>query len=97
MANLPLTMIGVKGVELVITSPSPGAGISLLLGPQGVSNAAQLWFEAATTNFYDKVRDRFATLDRGTGWTLSGSAVKVPITNPGSIPITAWMRIIGIK
>lgn len=96
LINQTLAFTRVKGVELVLTT-APAAGVSLRLGPQGVANAAQLWFQAATTNFYVEVRDRFAMLDRAVGWSLTAPAVKLPAHNPGAAPVSFWVRIIGTR
>ena len=96
LINQTLAFTKVKGVELVLTT-TPAAGVSVRLGPQGVADAAQLWFQAATTNFWVEVRDRFAMLDRAVGWPLTAPAVKLPIHNPGAASVSVWVRIIGTR
>lgn len=96
LLNVLLAFTAVKGVEVVLTT-APASGVSVQVGPQGLTNAAQLWFQAATTNFYDTVRDRFAQFDRATGWALDATHKVVGIKNPGASPVTVWVRVIGTK
>jgi hypothetical protein len=94
--NQALAFTAVKGVEVIITTP-PASGVSLQLGPQGVTNAAQLWFQAATTNFWQEIRDRFAMFDRATGWALDATHKVLAIKNPGLADVSGWIRVIGLK
>lgn len=94
--NLALAMTAVKSVE-VLLSTTPAAGVSLQLGPQGLANAAQLWFQAATANFYDTIRDRFANQDRAVGWALDATHKIVGVKNPGAGSVSGWLRIIGTQ
>lgn len=94
--NQSLAFTKVKGVEVILTTP-PAAGVSLRIGPQGTINAAQLWFQAATANFWAEVRDRFAMLDAATGWALDATHKVLAVSNPGADPVSAWIRIIGVK
>lgn len=94
VANLALAFTAVKSVEVIITT-APASGVSLLVGPQGVTNAAQLWFQAATANFYDTVRDRFGQFDRATGWALDATHKILPLKNPGASSVSGWLRVIG--
>lgn len=91
-----LAMTAVKGVELVLTT-APAAGVSLRLGPQGATDAAQLWFAGVAAGDYVVVRDRFANLDRYTGWALGASTKVLAIHNPGASAVAAWLRVIGTK
>lgn len=94
--NQALAFTKVKGVEVVLAT-APAAGVSVRLGPQGVTNAAQLWFQAATTNFWVEVRDRFAMLDSHTGWAIGASTKILPIHNPGAGTVAGWVRVIGVR
>lgn len=94
--NQPLAFAAVKSVELILTT-APAAGVSLRVGPQGAANAAQLWFQAATANFWTEVRDRFAMFDRVTGWGLDATHKVLAISNPGAADVSAWLRIIGVR
>lgn len=94
--NQALAFTTVNGVEVIITT-TPAAGVSLQLGPQGVTNAAQLWFQAATTNFWQEIRDRFSMFDRATGWALDATHKILAIKNPGAGTVAGWIRVIGRK
>ncbi|HEY1191553.1 MAG TPA: hypothetical protein VGE74_28230 [Gemmata sp.] len=94
--NQTLAFTKVKGVELILTT-APAAGVSLRLGPQGATNAAQLWFQAATANFWQEVRDRFAMFDRVTGWSLDATHKVLAISNPGADDVSCWLRVIGVR
>ena len=94
--NQLLAFTVVKGVELILTT-APAAGVSVQIGPQGLTNAAQLWFQAATTNFWTQVRDRFAMFDRATGWALDATHKVLGIKNPGAADVSGWVRVIGVR
>lgn len=94
--GVALAMTAVKGVELILTT-APATGVSLRFGPQNVTNAAQLWFQAATANFYVEVKDRFAMLERHAGWALDATHKVLAIHNPGAATVAAWIRVIGTK
>ena len=96
LVNVALAFTAVKGVEVVLTT-TPAAGVSVQVGPQGLTNAAQLWFQAATTNFWAEVRDRLVQYDRAAGWALDATHKVVGIKNPGASPVTVWVRVIGTK
>ena len=95
VANEALNLATVKGVEIILTT-TPASGVSIRFGPQGLTNAAQLWFQAATTNFYDIVRDRFAQFDRATGWALDATHKVIGLHNPGAAAVAGWIRVIGV-
>lgn len=91
-----LAMTAVKCVELILTT-APATGVSLRFGPQAATNAAQLWFQAATANFWIEVKDRFAMLERHAGWALDATHKVLAIHNPGAATVAAWIRVIGTK
>lgn len=94
--GVALAMTAVKGVELILTT-APATGVSLRFGPQNQTNAAQLWFQAATANFWIEVKDRFAHFDRHAGWALDATHKVLAINNPGAGTVAAWLRVIGTK
>lgn len=94
--NQTLAFTTVKGVEIILAT-APASGVSVRVGPQGLTNAAQLWFQAATANFYDVVRDRCAQLDRGTGWALDATHKILGVHNPGAGTVAGWVRVIGVR
>ena len=93
--NNTLDFDTVKGVEVILTT-APAAGVSLRLGPQGVTDANQLWFQAVTANFYDVVRDRLAQFDRATGWAVGAGTNILALHNPGASSVSGWVRVIGV-
>jgi hypothetical protein len=94
--GVALAMTAVKGVELILTT-APATGVSLRFGPQAATNAAQLWFQAVTANFWTEVKDRFAMFDRHAGWTIGASTKVLAVHNPGAATVAAWIRVLGIK
>lgn len=93
--NAALDIDTVKGIEIILTT-APASGVSLRLGPQGLTNANQLWFSAKTAGFYDTVRDRMAKFDRATGWAVDATNKIVGLHNPGAGTVAGWIRIIGV-
>ena len=94
--NQALAFTKVKGFELILTTP-PAAGVSLQVGPQGAANAAQLWFQATTANFWEEVRDRVAKFDRAVGWALDATHKVLALKNPGAASVSGWLRILGVR
>lgn len=90
-----VNLSAIKLVYLEITNP--GVNDSVRFGPQGVTNAAQLWFQAATTNFYDVVRSKLLqTFENGAGWTVDGSNKILRIHNPSAGSLSGWLVVAGI-
>lgn len=89
-----LTFARVKGVIVAIHSPDGSKKVRF--GPQGVTNGANLWFQAATTNFYMEVFDFMMQTDEYTGWAITaGSADAVRINNPTGGSVTVSVAIWG--
>lgn len=93
--NTAMAMTAVKAVLLAIDTPA--SGTSLRFGPQGRTNAAQLWFQADTTNFYDVVLDTLVMRDARAGWTLDNTHKVVSLYNPGAGAVTGTLWIFGTK
>lgn len=93
--NVLMAATAVKAVLLKITTP--GAGTSIRFGPQNVANAAQLWFQAATANFYDVVEDTLVKMDRVDGWALDATHKVVSLHNPGASTVAGTLWIFGTK
>lgn len=96
LLNQLLAFTAVKGVELILTT-APAAGVSLQFGPQGVANAAQLWFQDVAANFWAEVRDRLAQFDRAAGWPIDAAHKVLAIKNPGLAAVAGWIRVIGTR
>lgn len=94
--NQTLAFTTVKGIEIVLTT-TPASGVSVRFGPQGRTNAAQLWFQAVTANFWTEIRDRFAMFDRATGWAIGASTKVIALHNPGASSVSGWIRVIGVR
>ncbi len=93
--NVLLAMTAVKFVYLEITTPA--AATSLRFGPQAQTNAAQLWFQAATANFYDIVYSKFLMEDARAGWALDATHKVLGIYNPGAATVAGRLWVIGTK
>lgn len=89
--NRPTAFSRLVSLELVITSSS---GV-VRLGPQGQANAAQLFFGGVTADHWIDIYGPFAWLG-----SLNGVAINAPnrtlwLSNPGTSPVSFWLRIIG--
>jgi hypothetical protein len=93
--NVLLAMTAVKFVYLEITTPA--AATSLRFGPQAQTNAAQLWFQAATANFYDTINSKFLMEDARAGWALDATHKVLGIYNPGATTVTGKLWVFGTK
>lgn len=95
ISNVAVNLSAVKLVYLEITNP--GTTDAVRFGPQGVTNAAQLWFQAATEHFYEVVRSKLLmTWENGAGWPISGSNKVLRIHNPSAGTLTGWLAVLGI-
>lgn len=94
--NVTLAMTKVKGVAVVLTT-APAAGVSVRFGPQNQTDAAQLWFQAATANFYQEVRSRMMQFDPVSGWALDATHKVIALYNPGASAVSGFLRVVGCK
>lgn len=94
--NVALAFTKVKAVDVVLTT-TPASGVSVRFGPQNQTDAAQLWFQAVTANFYDVVQSRFRQYDPVTGWAIGAGASVLAIYNPGAAAVAGRLRVIGCK
>jgi hypothetical protein len=65
----------IKRLDIILNTPA-ATNVSFFVGPQGVSNAAQLWFQAKTTDFYDTVIWWLRQVNPW-GWTITTSTADV--------------------
>jgi hypothetical protein len=93
--NVALAMTAVKVVYLEIDTPA--SGTSLRFGPQNQTNAALLWFQAATANFYQEELGGFLKWDAQAGWALDGTHKVIAIYNPGASTVTGKLWVVGVK
>ena len=93
--NVAMAATAVKFVLLQVTTPA--SGTSLRLGPQGRTNAAQLWFQAVTANFYDVVADTLVMWDSRAGWALDATHKVLSLYNPGASTVAATLWVMGTK
>jgi hypothetical protein len=93
--NVALAMTAVKLVIVEITTPA--ASTSIRFGPQNQTNAAQLWFQATTANFYDTVLDGLLQKDARAGWALDGTHKVLGLYNPGAAPVVGTLLVVGTK
>lgn len=93
--NAALAMTAVKMVAVEITTPASTK--SLRFGPQNQTNAAQLWFQAATANFYDTVLSKFLQEDVRAGWALDATHKVLALYNPGAVAVAGSLVVVGTK
>lgn len=93
--NVAMAATAVKLVLLEITTPA--SGTSLRFGPQNRTNAAQLWFQDVTANFYVTVLDKFYMCDARAGWALDATHKVISLYNPGASTVAATLRVVGTK
>ena len=95
LINLPIAFTAVKRVVLLVSSPAAAA--ALRIGPQGVADAAPLWFADAAADKWVEVDDQFVIGSRMDGWPVTPSAKLLVLKNPSAGPVSAWLRVIGVK
>lgn len=91
--NRTLAMTKLVGVYLEITEPASTK--TLRFGPQAQTNAAQLWFFAATANYYDVMQSKLLMVDEYTGWTLDATHKVIAIYNPSLVTVAGKLRVFG--
>lgn len=72
----------------------PDGTKKLRVGPQGRTNANLLWFQAATTNFWEETYTSILKDRPVTGWTITPSTADVfSVYNPGgsSLDYAIWL------
>jgi hypothetical protein len=68
------------------------------VGPQNVTNAAQLWFGGVGATCYETVYYRSEKLGPPAGWAITAATADLlPINNPGATTISVLVFIAGIK
>lgn len=88
-----LSLQRVRWVYCEITSP--GTGVSIRLGPQGVTNAWQAWFQAATANFWETVAAYLDKADAADLWSAVGASTSVLRLNNPSAGTVAGVLLVG--
>lgn len=94
--NELLAMTAVKLVLAEITTPAVNTAIRF--GPQNQTNAAQLWFEAVTANFYDTVNSHLLQEDVRAGWALDATHKVIGLYNPdGAVTVAGILLVVGTR
>jgi hypothetical protein len=91
--NRALAMTKVKLVYVELTAPA--AAQSVQFGPAAVTNAAILWYQAATANFYSVVRSKLLQADEVTGWALDGTHKVISLYNPELVTVAGKILVVG--
>lgn len=94
LATFGATQVFTALKRVVISIVSPDGTRRLRVGPQGQTNANQLWFQAATTNFWEETYTTILKDRPITGWAVSAGATDVlSIYNPGgsSLDYAIWL------
>lgn len=91
--------LGFSAIKLAIVNlHSPDGAAKFRVGPQGVSNACQLWFGDVTAPCYDEDYFALVKFGGGSGWTVTDSTGDLfCIKNPGASSIIVDVIIGGVK
>lgn len=83
---------------LLLAIDTPEAGVGVRFGPQGITNAAQLWFSGVTADEWQFVPDCLLYVNRIAGLTVDSANANVRIYNPSaSVACTYRLWIVGEK
>ena len=93
--NTALAMTAVKCV--IVQLDTPASGTSVRFGPQNRTNAAQLWFQDVTANFYETIPSFAYHADARAGWALDSTHKTIHLYNPGGATIAGTLLVIGTK
>lgn len=82
--------------QVLIAIISPDGTKKLRVGPQGRTHANQLWFQAATANFWEETYTHIWKDRPITGWALSaGSTDVLSVYNPGGSSLDYAIFLLG--
>lgn len=89
-----LNLSRVRWVCVEITTP--GTGVKLQVGPDGVANAWQGWFSAVASGFYDIVGHTLSKNDPYGVWGSVGAGTKIlAVKNPTGAAIAGTLVVAG--
>lgn len=81
---------------VLVAVVSPDGAKKLRVGPQGRTNAAQLWFQATSANFWEECFTYVLKERPVTGWTATaGSADVFSVYNPGATALDYAIWLLG--
>lgn len=89
-----VTQVFTKLKRVVVAIIDPDGTKKLRIGPQGQTNANQLWFQAVTANFWEETYNVVVKDRPVTGWTVTAATTDVlSIYNPGgsSLEYAIWL------
>lgn len=96
LAMTAVTLVMLAVIAIAGQTTVPDGADYLKLGPNAVSNAAQLWFGGAGSGMYETVYWQAWHVGPAAGWTVNSSTASLmPIANPGANAITAALLVIG--
>lgn len=96
ISNSAATFTKVKQVVVIIDTPDGTKKVRV--GPQNVSNAAQLWFGGTGATCYEEVAEWSIKTDRYTGWTITpGTGDILRIHNPTGVSVGVYIAITGVS
>lgn len=96
LAALGVTQAFTKLRQVFVAIVDPDGTKRLRIGPQGRSNAATLWFQDKTTNFWVETYTHFDMQRPITGWTITATTADIfPIYNPGATSLTYAIWLMG--
>lgn len=92
--NRSLAMTAVKLVIVRLNTAEDGVHF----GPQNVANAAQLWFNGVTSDFFDSILQLMMQGDMVDGWVVNNTNKKLVLYNPHSTnAVSGQIWVYGTK
>ena len=96
LAFTKIKLVAMSITNIATATVIPNGVDYLQIGPQGVANAAQLWFGGTTAAVYETMYWQTFHPGPAAGWTVnSTTASLLPIVNPGSNAITVAVLVVG--
>ena len=90
-----VVMTSLKWIYFELTNPA--ATDKIRIGPQGVTNAIQLWFQAATTNFWTEAQMYFQGFSNYAGLTVDATHKVIRLHNPGASTVNGYFLAGGVQ
>lgn len=77
---------------------APDGTKKVWVGPQGVTNAAQLWFKGAGADAAEEVFRHAQHVHPDAGWTVTaGTGDKLRLANPGGADVLVDVLMVGVQ
>ena len=84
--------------QFILVIDTPDGIKKLRVGPQGVANAAQLWFGGTGATVWEDVKEWVVRTDRYVGWpVVPATGDLLRINNPSAVSVDFYLVLLGLS